>query len=158
MNTDQLVNDHTFHILLQDLWKAKKDKGLMRIRLDSLLAYATGNKVTAMAPRTTQPTLPAGFDPFTQDGEFTPVPPAVEAAPEEVDIMNISILETALAKAGAASGASRLQARVSSEGDFPAPEANRLLEKMGSPYRAQNQFLDYKTRKHWVFELAKVAG
>ena len=50
MNASQLWNDHTFRVLLEDLFKARKDEALGPMRLDALTRYVEGAMRPAESP------------------------------------------------------------------------------------------------------------
>ena len=50
MNASQLWNDHTFRVLLEDLFKARKDEALGPMRLDALTRYVEGATRPAESP------------------------------------------------------------------------------------------------------------
>ncbi len=44
MNAGQLWNDHTFRVLLEDLFKARKDEALGPLRLEAIFRYVEGTQ------------------------------------------------------------------------------------------------------------------
>lgn len=72
MNAGQLWNDHTFRVLLEDLFKARKDEALGPLRLEAIFRYVEGTQPAPVQEYRTQ-SVPKDLRKPMQEGGVFPV-------------------------------------------------------------------------------------